>query len=257
MRPSPVRGNVPGRAAPASRPTMAPETPAPSDRRLGPRVLVTAGPTEEPLDEVRFLGNRSSGRMGVEIARAFADAGCAVTLLLGPIRGEAPVHSGIRCERFRTAAELGALLGPAAPAHEVLVMAAAVADFRPAAADPGKILRGGPLELRLEAVPDLLASLPRHPGAFRLGFALEEPARLLDRARTKLAAKDLDAVVANPLATMESGSVDATLVWKDGRLERAADGAIDKRDFARWLAGRILAVLPGTAAPGDTACASR
>lgn len=236
---------------------MTSDPPAVHDRKPRPRVLVTAGPTEEPIDAVRFIGNRSSGRMGVEIARAFADRGCEVTLLLGPIRGEAPVHSRIGCVRFRTAAELAGALGRAAPANDILVMAAAVADFRPAAASPGKIVRGGPLELRLEPVPDLLASLPRHPGGFRLGFALEEPARLLDRARVKLAAKDLDAVVANPLATMESGSVDATLVWRDGRLERAADGAIDKRDFARWLAGRILAVVPGTAAQGDSTCASR
>jgi phosphopantothenoylcysteine decarboxylase/phosphopantothenate--cysteine ligase len=235
-------------------PTEPPATHASGDR---PKVLVTAGPTEEPIDEVRFIGNRSSGRMGIEIARAFADAGCGVTLLLGPIRGDVPVHSRIACVRFRTAAELDAALGQAAPAHPVLIMAAAVADFRPAAAATGKILRGGPLELRLEPVPDLLGSLPRHPGAFRLGFALEEPARLLERARVKLASKDLDAVVANPLATMESGSVDATLVWRDGRLERAADGAIDKRDFARWLAGRILAVVPATAVPKDSTCASR
>ena len=236
---------------------MASEPPANSDRRLRPRVLVTAGPTEEPLDEVRFLGNRSSGRMGTAIALAFAEAGCAVTLLLGPIRGSAPVHSRIECRRFRTAAELGDLLVRASSAHEVLVMAAAVADFRPAASAPGKILRSGPLEIRLEPVPDLIGSLPRHPGAFRLGFALEEPARLLERARAKLAAKDLDAVVANPLATMESPAVDATLVWKDGRLERAADGAIDKRDFARWLAGRILDAVPGTPGGKDIPCASR
>lgn len=235
-------------------PTATPAKPASGAR---PRVLVTAGPTEEPIDEVRFIGNRSSGRMGLEIALAFADAGCGVTLLLGPIRGEAPVHSRIACVRFRTAADLAESLSRAAPSHEVLVMAAAVADFRPAATAAGKILRGGPLELRLEPVPDLLGSLPRHPGGFRLGFALDEPARLLERARVKLASKDLDAVVANPLATMESGSVDAILVWRDGRMERAADGAIDKRDFARWLAGRILAAVPATAAPGDTACASR
>ena len=84
-------------------PTELPATHASGDR---PRVLVTAGPTEEPIDEVRFIGNRSSGRMGIEIARAFADAGCGVTLLLGPIRGDAPVHSRITCVRFRTAAEL-------------------------------------------------------------------------------------------------------------------------------------------------------
>lgn len=215
------------------------------------RVLVTAGPTEEPIDAVRYIGNRSSGRMGVELARAFADAGCEVTLLLGPVRGDAPVHSRIVCRRFRTAAELAAELAAAWPAHDMLVMNAAVADFRPAGTLEGKIARGGSLELRLEPVPDLLAGLPRRPGAMRIGFALEEPARLGERARTKLVAKDLDAVVANPLATMESGSIDGTLVWRDGREERAAAGAIDKRDFARWLAGRLLA------ARKETSCASR
>jgi phosphopantothenoylcysteine decarboxylase/phosphopantothenate--cysteine ligase len=222
------------------------------------RVLVTAGPTEEPIDAVRFIGNRSSGRMGMELARAFADAGCEVTLLLGPVRGDAPVHSAIRCRRFRTAAELASELIRAWPAHDVLVMAAAVADFRPSGALEGKIARGGSLELRLEPVPDLLAGLPRRAGAMRVGFALEEPARLRERARTKLAAKDLDAVVANPLDTMESGSIDATLVWRDGREERAAPGSIDKRDFARWLAGRILGAAPPlTPHPQDFPCASR
>ena len=236
---------------------MPSDPPAPQLAFLGrPRVLVTAGPTEEPIDAVRFIGNRSSGRMGLAVALAFAEAGCPVTLLLGPVRSEVPVHPRLACLRFRTAAELATMLGGAWPAHEVLVMAAAVADFRPVAVAPGKIARAGGLDLRLEPVPDLLAGLPRRPGAVRIGFALEEPGRLRERALGKLAAKDLDAVVANPLETMESGSVDATLFWRDGHEERAGAGAIDKRDFARWLAGRILERAP--AAPnGEPTCASR
>lgn len=236
---------------------MTSDPPAVNDRNPRPRVLVTAGPTEEPIDAVRFIGNRSSGRMGTEIARAFADAGCGVTLLLGPVRGDVPVHSRIACVRFRTAAELAESLGREAPAHDVLVMAAAVADFRPASASPGKIVRGGPLELRLEPVPDLLASLPRRPGSLRVGFALEEPGRLRERALGKLASKDLDAIVANPLETMESTSVDAAVLWRDGREERAAPGPVDKGDFARWLAGRVLAAFTPSTESRNTSCASR
>jgi len=213
---------------------------------------VTAGPTEEPIDEVRFIGNRSSGRMGGALARAFADLGCPVTLLLGPVRTEPPTRPDIRIRRFRTAADLADLLAAALPDHEVLVMAAAVADFRPVRAVAGKLAREGPLRLDLEPVPDLLAGLPpRGRGAgLRIGFALEEPASLRERARGKLARKDLDAIVANPLSAMDADAIDGTLLWRDGSEERAGDGAVGKDDFARFLAGRIVA-RAGAAFPRD------
>jgi phosphopantothenoylcysteine decarboxylase/phosphopantothenate--cysteine ligase len=173
----------------------------------GPRLLVTAGPTHEPIDAVRFLGNRSSGRMGWSLADAAARRGWTTTLLLGPTESPLPVCSQVRVRRFRTAAQLADLLDEEWPGHDVLIMAAAVADYRPARpADDGKLRRDGPVVLELEPTPDLLAGLAARTRADQvtIGFALEPAERLDVSAREKLARKSLDAIVANPLETMGS-----------------------------------------------------
>ncbi len=208
-----------------------------------PRALVTAGPTEEPIDAVRFLGNRSSGRMGVAIATALVDAGFETTLALGPTRVEAPVEPRLRVIRFRSSSDLETMLRSELPTADLVVMAAAVADFRPISTDSGKLRRGSEgLRLELVSVPDLLAATApqRKAGACVVGFALEPRERLVDSAREKLVRKDLHAIVANPLETMDAPDIDATVFLRDGRV-LSPDGPCAKELFARWLVSEVFA----------------
>jgi phosphopantothenoylcysteine decarboxylase/phosphopantothenate--cysteine ligase len=201
--------------------------------------IVTLGPTHEPIDEVRFLGNRSSGRMGVEIARALQAQGCRVTVLAGPCRPDG-LDSLPDVRRFRTAEELRATLCGAWPEADLLVMAAAVADWRPVSVQSGKLRRSdGGRTLELEQVPEILGSLTHRTGQFVVGFALEPAEELLASARSKLSRKRADCIVANPLATMDADCVDGTLVWADGRVETPGP-RMSKAVFARWLVDRVL-----------------
>jgi phosphopantothenoylcysteine decarboxylase/phosphopantothenate--cysteine ligase len=218
--------------------------PAPHSENVSTRVLVTAGPTEEPVDDVRFLGNRSSGRMGIAIAEACARAGASVRLALGPVRVAPPESHGIQLLPFRTSRDLEALLLRELPHADLVVMAAAVADYRPKTAGIGKLRReGAGLTLDLETVPDLLASTrpARRPGSAVIGFALEPAERLRSSALDKLARKDLAGIVANPLETMDAPDIDGTLFLRNGE-ERAPGGRIPKDAFARWLAPILLAL---------------
>ncbi|MBL9149133.1 MAG: phosphopantothenoylcysteine decarboxylase [Phycisphaerae bacterium] len=219
--------------------------------------LVTAGPTHEAIDAVRYIANRSSGRMGVAIANEAASRGHPTTLLLGPVAIEPP--SCVRCLRFTSAADLERLLAIEASLADVVVMAAAVADFRPAAAAPTtKIERGAGLSITLEPVPDLIRGVAsrRRAGQRLVGFALEEPAKLDERARRKLSTKDLDAVVANPLATMDSPSIAAQVYLRDGRVlvpptaGPAEATALPKVAFAAWLVDLIERLPTRDSAPG-------
>ncbi|MDZ4830386.1 MAG: phosphopantothenoylcysteine decarboxylase [Phycisphaerae bacterium] len=206
------------------------------------RFLVTAGPTHEPIDAVRFIGNRSSGRMGIAIARAALAAGHDVGLCLGPVCEPPP--QGATTERFRTAEDLRGMLARLAPRFDIIVMAAAVADFRPASASPDqKIERGESLQITLVPTPDLIAELAanRRPGQLIVGFALEESARLEERSRAKLLRKGLDAIVANPLLTMDAATIDGQLIIADGRVLRpSASRSIDKSEFAAWLVTQLI-----------------
>ena len=126
------------------------------------RALVTAGPTHEPIDAVRFIGNRSSGRMALAIADALAGQGCRVKILAGPGVPADPPAGGTpdRVRRFTTADDLGRLLAEEWPAHDLLVMAAAVADFKPARRAEGKLRRGAAVApIELGPTGDLLAGL--------------------------------------------------------------------------------------------------
>lgn len=215
-----------------------------SPSRRARRLLITAGPTHEPIDSVRFIGNRSSGRMGFAIAEAAAEFGWEVTLLLGPVSAALPMHDRIRIERFRTCEDLRQLLGSHADRADILIMAAAVADYRPKpnpAVAGGKFRRtGGPITLELESTPDLLAeaSATRRAEQLFVGFALEPRADLLVSAESKLKRKKIDLVVANPLETMDSHTVEALVLAADGSVEQTA-GALRKTDFAHWLVARI------------------
>jgi phosphopantothenoylcysteine decarboxylase/phosphopantothenate--cysteine ligase len=209
----------------ASQPSHTPAAPA-------PRVLITAGPTQEPIDSVRYVGNRSSGRMGIALAQAALSRQWPVTLLLGPVAVNPPQHSHLNIHRFRTAADLQALLQRLWPTHDLLLMAAAVADYRLSKVNGqepggGKIKRRGErLMLELAATPDLLASLApiNRPDQTIVGFALEEQADLATGAMRKLRDKGLDAIVANPLETMDSPTVTASLLLRDGRSVAAPPG---------------------------------
>lgn len=164
----------------------------------GLRVLVTAGPTREALDAVRVLTNRSSGRMGLALAQQAQRLGAQVRLLAGP---GVPSLPGIPTFAFVSAEDLASLLRQHASWAQALFHAAAVADFRPARAFPGKLdRRQGSTSLPLEPVEDLAAmvsQLPQKP--YLVIFAAEESAQLLARAEKKMAEKGADAVLANPI----------------------------------------------------------
>ncbi len=214
------------------------------------RAFVTSGPTHEHIDAVRFLSNRSSGRMGTAIAEALAVRGVEVRLALGPVRFEpAAINAtpnarggSIEVVRFESAAELEALMRVELPSAHLVIMAAAVADFRPRACVAGKLPRlSTPLTLELEPVPDLLQHTRdcRRDGARIVGFALEPHAQLASSAAAKMARKDLFAIVANPLETMDSPDVDAMLLLRDGST-RTLGARVSKVEFASWLVDQIL-----------------
>lgn len=203
-------------------------------------MLITAGPTQEPIDAVRYIGNRSSGRLGTALADAAATHGWRVTLLLGP-SALMPKSSHVEVVRFRTAADLEALLRARVGEADVLVMAAAVADYRPKAGTAGdsqtKVRRKeGGLTLELEPTPDLLAGCAkaRRAGQVLVGFALEPSATLLASAEEKLRRKGVDLVVANALETMDAPTIDATIVGPSGIVAQTA-GPMTKESFAPWL----------------------
>jgi phosphopantothenoylcysteine decarboxylase/phosphopantothenate--cysteine ligase len=210
------------------------------------RVLITAGPTHEPIDSVRFLGNRSSGKMGIALAAACQQAGYATTLCLGPVCAPPP-SAPINTQRFRTCADLQGLLQSHAPQADLIIMAAAVADYRPkplAAISGGKFRRTSePVSLELEPTPDLIASVAasRRAGQVIVGFALEPREEMIASARAKITRKGLDACIANPLETMDSPVIEGTLVYKDGRTI-AAPCTMLKEDFAIWVLGELRSI---------------
>jgi phosphopantothenoylcysteine decarboxylase/phosphopantothenate--cysteine ligase len=168
----------------------------------GRRVLVTAGGTREPIDAVRYVGNRSSGRMGFAVAEEAAALGAEVTVIAANV-GLAR-HPRVRYVDVETAAELRDACLAEFPGADVLVMAAAVADFRPAVAVTGKVKKSGrdELELVLERTEDVLSGLSaiRRPGQILVGFAAEHGAGAVEYGRDKLTRKGLDAVVVNDVS---------------------------------------------------------
>jgi phosphopantothenoylcysteine decarboxylase / phosphopantothenate---cysteine ligase len=188
----------------------------------GVRVLVSAGGTREPIDSVRFLGNSSSGRMGLALAEAALARGADVTLVAANV--SLPSSDAIARRDVGTAAELQDACQEAFPNCDVLLMAAAVADFRPASPSEGKIKKSGRASLALELEPtdDVLAALAaqRRAGQTLVGFAAEHGANTLDLARRKLVEKGVDAIVANDISRADIGfDVDAnevTILTADG-----------------------------------------
>lgn len=160
----------------------------------GARVVVTAGPTREPIDPIRFISNHSSGRMGYALAEAARDAGAQVTLITGPTERQPPFE--VEVIHVQTAAEMAEAVQAAVETADALIMCAAVADYRPSRVAPEKIKKTEEqLSLPLERTIDILASVQR-PGLVKVGFAAETE-RLLEHGRAKLEAKRLDLLVAN------------------------------------------------------------
>ncbi len=220
-------------------------------RLEGVRVLVTSGPTREPLDPVRYLTNRSSGRQGHAIAAAFAAAGAEVVLVSGPVALADP--PGVHTVHVETAEEMLAACLAALPV-EVAVCAAAVADWRPARRLLAKLKKtpeGPPPTLELEENPDILATLARHPEArphLVVGFAAETE-EVVAHARAKLARKGCDLILANdvgPRSGVLGGSRNRVhVIGRDGTLESWPE--LDKREVARRLV-RLVAERLGRAA---------
>jgi len=189
----------------------------------GLNVLVTAGGTREPIDAVRFIGNRSSGKMGWALAEEGARRGARVTVVAANVA--LPRRPGIEYVDVTTAAELGAACAERFPAADVLLMAAAVADYRPASARADKIKKrevGETLALELERTEDVLTGLAdrRRPDQLLIGFAAEAGEGAVAYAREKLTRKRLDAVVLNDVAqagiAFDAPDNEVTIVTADG-----------------------------------------
>ena len=201
------------------------------------RILITAGPTYEPIDPVRFIGNRSSGQMGAALASAAVEAGHDVTLVLGPVTAAMPQHARIRrTDIFSSRDLLGAVLREF-PQHDLLIMAAAVADFRPTQVRTEKAERGGTMTIELEATEDIAAAAGaiKKPHQRTVGFSLVERGNL-ERSREKMRRKNLDLIVYNPLDTMSSSTIESVLLYPDGRAEELPTRP--KREFATILLDR-------------------
>lgn len=213
----------------------------------GRRVVVSAGGTREPIDPVRFIGNRSSGKMGAALAEAAAARGARVTLVTTGVRPGAP---GIDPRPVETSQEMLDALREATPGADLLLMAAAVADFRPRQAAGEKIHREGKggLTLELEAGPDLLFELRRHPGTeqmVRLGFAAEDR-DLEEHAAAKLRRKALDAIFVNDILRRDiafgADQNAGTLLLAGGG--RVAFDRMPKLELANRLLDELLPLLP-------------
>jgi phosphopantothenoylcysteine decarboxylase/phosphopantothenate--cysteine ligase len=222
----------------------------------GRRILVSAGGTAEPIDPVRFIGNRSSGRMGTAIAEAALDRGAEVVLVAGSVSVPLPDRAVIR--RVETAAQMRVAVLDALPDTDALIMAAAVADFRPRRAATAKLARADGLSLELEPTEDILleaaelAHARLWPRPVLVGFAAETGS--LERAPAKAARKRVDLLVANDVSEAGSGfAVDTN------RVTIIVPGAapepwppLTKREVAERLLDRVAALLDARDAAGQT-----
>jgi phosphopantothenoylcysteine decarboxylase/phosphopantothenate--cysteine ligase len=189
----------------------------PNQQLAGVPILITAGRTEEDIDPVRTITNRSSGRMGYALAAEAQKRGARVTLITGP--ADLTLPDVEKVVKVRTAEQMSQAVKKHLPLNKALIMTAAVADFKPLKTSAQKIKRGsGSLDLKLEPVADILAQASKHnkKHALLVGFALESK-DLLANARKKLISKNLDLIVANDPRTIASGNIRATLLEPNGR----------------------------------------
>ena len=215
----------------------------PQDLR-GQRVLVTAGPTQEAMDPVRFLSNHSTGKMGYAVAARAAMRGADVTLVSGPTALDTP--EGVQRVDIVSARDMYDAVISRADRQDMIIKAAAVGDYRPAETASEKLKKGeGEMTVALARNPDILAELGRrkHPGQLLCGFAMETQ-NLLDNAADKLRRKNCDMLVANSLRDKGAGfGTDtnvATLLFADGR--RETPPLMSKEDLADVILDRLLAM---------------
>ena len=218
---------------------------------VGRRILVTAGGTQEPIDPVRFIGNRSSGLMGIEIAAAAHERGAKVTLVIGP--SNIPPPPGVDVIRVKTAQEMRDEVFVHAADADAIVKAAAVADWRSREHADRKLKKAsGPPEIELEPTPDILSELghtagARKPGGILVGFAAEtepDPFALSALAQEKRASKGADLIVANDVSSPDSGfevpTNRAVIAGPDGVTDV---GLVTKKALAEALIDRIVSLL--------------
>lgn len=200
----------------------------------GKRVVITAGPTREALDPVRYISNNSSGKMGYALARAAIDAGAITTVISGPVNLDAPDHAHI--VRVQSAEEMLKQCLRLLPECDIFIACAAVADYRPATIEDQKIKKG-PQEVTLQLVrtPDIVAAVAASDHRpYTVGFAAETN-DMLTYAREKMQRKGLDMIVANDVSDQSIGFNSnenaATVLWHDGEqvLERASKGVIARQ----------------------------
>ena len=214
----------------------------------GVRILVTAGGTREAIDPVRFIGNRSSGKMGYSIAAAAAERGAVVTLVSGPVALSVPC--GVNRISIESAAQMREAVLAAFPDTDIVIKAAAVADYRPEAAAPQKIKKASAqMTLVLTKNPDILAELGQlKTTQFLVGFAAETQ-ELVAHAAEKLHKKNLDMLVANDVTQSGAGfDADTNIVKilsRDGSLEELP--MMSKSELGRVVLDRIVAKCPGLA----------
>ena len=206
------------------------------------RIVISAGPTRERIDAVRFLSNRSSGKMGYALAEAARDLGAEVVLISGPVSLAAP--EGVRVVNVESAAEMAAAVRAEEAQADVIIMAAAVADYRPARVVDGKWKKSaGPVTIELERTEDILAGLGerKRPGMILVGFAAETE-NLLAYADEKLRRKNLDWIAANDVSCAGIGfgsdRNQVVLLGRDGR--KVELGPSPKREIAESLLRIVL-----------------
>lgn len=207
----------------------------------GKRVVITAGPTREPLDPVRYISNHSSGKMGYALAEAAADAGASVKLVSGPVM--LPIPPRVECVQVETAEEMLAATLDGIEGCDLFIAAAAVADYRPVAIAEHKIKKGSEeiMELRLVKNPDIVATVAglETGRPFTVGFAAETR-DVIDYARSKLARKRLDLIVANDVSNPEIGfNSDDNAVTLVSAESEVGLPQTSKRQLARQLIEQI------------------
>ncbi len=208
----------------------------------GKHIVVTAGGTQEPIDPVRYISNRSSGKMGYALAEVARDRGAKVTLITAPTSLAEP--AGVDVIKVNTAQQMYQAVENVAPKADVLIMAAAVADYRPIKAAEDKIKKGkAGLILELECTPDILGTVK---GKFiKVGFAAES-SNLVENAREKLKQKGLDLIVANDITATDSGfgtdTNQVTIIDQKGKIESLP--LLPKRDVADRVLDKVAELLP-------------
>jgi phosphopantothenoylcysteine decarboxylase/phosphopantothenate--cysteine ligase len=208
----------------------------------GKHIVVTAGGTQEPIDPVRYISNRSSGKMGYALAEAARDRGAKVILVTAPI--SLPEPAGVDVIKVGTAQEMHQAVVKVTPQADALIMAAAVADYRPIKAAKDKIKKGeAGLTLKLECTLDILGTVK---GNFiKVGFAAES-SNLVENARAKLKQKGVDFIVANDITASDSGfgtdTNRVTIIDREGKVDSLP--LLAKREVADKVLDRVVELLP-------------